>query len=227
MTYFLNNLGQVWSLTLSHLILSVIPVVLGFAFSLPIGWFAFRYRFSRPFILTLTGILYAIPSLPLFFAMPAFLGTRILDPVNLVAALTLYALALMVRSTVDALMSVSEAVIVSAMAVGFSRWQRLWLVEFPLAGPVLLAGLRVVSVSTISLVSIGALLGIPNLGQLFTDGLNRSYPDEVGTGIVLIMVLALVCDRALVLAGWSLMPWTRRPGVDRRREMISEAVVRP
>jgi osmoprotectant transport system permease protein len=83
---------------------------------------------------------------------------------------------------------------------------------------VLLAGLRVVSVSTVSLVSVGALLGVPNLGQLFTDGLNRSYTEEVLVGIVLIMLLALVFDLVLVGIGRLLMPWTR---ADRRTRRLS------
>lgn len=209
MSFLWSNLGQVWNLTVSHVWLSAIPIVLGFLLSLPIGWLANRSRVSRPVLLTIGGILYAIPSLPLFFAMPALIGTKILDPVNVVVALTIYAVALMVRTTADALASVPGDVVQSATAIGFSAWRRFWTVELPLAGPVLLAGLRVVSVSTVSLVSVGALLGVPNLGQLFTAGLNGYYPEEVAVGIVLIMVVALVFDLVLVLLGRLLLPWSR------------------
>ncbi|MGN6428163.1 MAG: ABC transporter permease [Leifsonia sp.] len=209
MSFLWSNLGQVWNLTVSHVWLSAIPIVVGFLVSLPIGWVANRYRLSRPVLLTLGGILYAIPSLPLFFAMPALIGTKILDPANVVVALSIYAVALMVRTTADALASVPGDVVQSATAVGFSGWRRFWSVELPLAGPVLLAGLRVVSVSTVSLVSVGALLGVPNLGQLFTDGLNRYYPEEVVVGIVMIMIVALVFDLVLVLLGRLLLPWSR------------------
>jgi osmoprotectant transport system permease protein len=208
-SFLWSNLGQVWNLTLAHVWLSAIPIVVGFIVSLPIGWVANRYQVSRPVLLTIGGILYAIPSLPLFFAMPALIGTKILDPANVVVALTIYAVALMVRTTADALASVPGDVVQSATAIGFSGWRRFWTVELPLAGPVLLAGLRVVSVSTVSLVSVGALLGVPNLGQLFTDGLNRSYTEEVAVGIVLIMVVALVFDLVLVLLGRLLLPWAR------------------
>ncbi|QNE34215.1 ABC transporter permease [Leifsonia shinshuensis] len=209
MSFLWSNFGQVWNLTVSHVWLSAIPIVVGFLLSLPIGWLANRYRISRPVLLTLGGILYAIPSLPLFFAMPALIGTKILDPANVVVALSVYAVALMVRTTADALASVPGDVVQSATAIGFSGWRRFWAVELPLAGPVLLAGLRVVSVSTVSLVSVGALLGVPNLGQLFTDGLNRYYPEEVAVGIILIMVVALVFDLVLVLLGRLLLPWSR------------------
>ncbi|WP_295117509.1 ABC transporter permease [uncultured Leifsonia sp.] len=213
MNFLWSNLGQVWNLTLSHVWLSAIPIVVGFVVSLPIGWVANRYRVSRPVLLTIGGILYTIPSLPLLAAMPALIGTQILDPINLVVALSIYAVALMVRTTADALASVPGDVVQSATAIGYSAWGRFWAVELPLAGPVLLAGLRVVSVSTVSLVSVGALLGVPNLGRLFTDGLNRYYPEEVAVGIILIMVVALVFDLVLVLLGRLLMPWSR---LDRR-----------
>jgi len=217
-SFLWSNLGQVWNLTVSHVWLSALPIVIGFVLSLPIGWLANRYRLSRGVLLTVGGILYAIPSLPLFFAMPALIGTQILSPINVVVALSIYALALMVRTTADALGSVPGDVLQSATAVGFSAWRRFWSVELPLAGPVLLAGLRVVSVSTVSLVSVGALLGVPNLGYLFTDGLNRSYTEEVAVGIVLIMLLALVFDLILVGIGRLLLPWSR---ADRRASRLS------
>ncbi|MFP3465236.1 ABC transporter permease [Leifsonia sp. SIMBA_070] len=218
MSFLWSNLGQVWNLTVSHVWLAALPIVIGFVVSLPIGWVANRYRLTRGTLLTISGILYAIPSLPFFFAMPALLGTQILSPINVVVALSIYALALMVRTTADALASVPGDVLQSATAVGFAPWRRFWTVELPLAGPVLLAGLRVVSVSTVSLVSVGALLGVPNLGFLFTDSLNRYYPEEAVVGIVLIMILALVFDLVLVGIGRLSMPWTR---ADRRSKRLS------
>lgn len=213
MSWLWSNLDLVWRLTLTHVWLSALPIVIGFVLSLPIGWLANRYALSRPALLTIGGILYAIPSLPLFVAMPALIGTKILDPTNVVVALSIYALALMVRTTADALASVEGDVLQSATAVGFSTWRRFWAVELPLAGPVLLAGLRVVSVSTVSLVSVGSLIGVSNLGTLFVEGLNRYFPFEVGVGIVAIMIVALVFDLVLVLLGRLLLPWSR---LDRR-----------
>ncbi|MFF1632954.1 ABC transporter permease [Leifsonia sp. NPDC058248] len=213
MSWLWSNFGLVWDLTVAHVALSIPPIIIGFVLALPFGWVANRYHASRGTVLTVVGILYAIPSLPLFSAMPALIGTQILDPINVVVALSIYALALMVRTAADALGSVSGDVLQSATAVGFSTWKRFWTVELPLAGPVLLAGIRVVSVSTVSLVSIGSLLGVTSLGNLFTDGLNRSFNDEIVIGIVAIMIIALVFDTILVLLGRVLMPWTR---VDKR-----------
>jgi osmoprotectant transport system permease protein len=221
-----SNFGLVWDLTVTHVVLSAFPIIIGFIVSLPIGWLANRYRAGRGVLLTISGILYAIPSLPLFVAMPVLIGTKILNPVNVVVALSLYAVALMVRSVADALASVSGDVLQSATAVGFSTWKRFWTVELPLAGPVLLAGLRVVSVSTVSLVSIGALVGVSSLGNLFTDGLNRSFNDEVVIGIVAIMIVAAVFDTVLVLLGRLLMPWTKLDGRSKRatRRAVLKAV---
>lgn len=233
MTWLWSNFGLVWDLTVAHVVLSAFPIVIGFIVSLPIGWVVNRYRAGRGILLTISGvlltisgILYAIPSLPLFVAMPVLIGTKILNPVNVVVALSIYAVALMVRSVADALASVSGDVLQSATAVGFSTWKRFWTVELPLAGPVLLAGLRVVSVSTVSLVSIGALVGVSSLGNLFTDGLNRSFNDEVVIGIVAIMIVAAVFDTVLVLLGRLLMPWTKLDGRSKRatRRAVLKAV---
>ncbi|MCX7522286.1 ABC transporter permease subunit [Microbacterium sp. STN6] len=210
MSWFIANLGLIWQLTLDHIALSVPPIVLGFALSLPIGWLANRRRLARGGILSVGGILYAIPSLPLFVLMPALIGTKILDPVNVVIALTIYALALMVRTSADALASVDRDVLQSSTAVGYSAWQRFWAVELPLAGGPLLAGLRVVSVSTVSLVSVGAVVGVNSLGYLFLDGFNRYFPEEILVGIIGSVIIALVFDGILVLIGRLLMPWTAR-----------------
>ncbi len=209
MSWLFANFGEVWSLALAHIGLSIPPIVAGFVVSLPFGWLANRYHASRGTILAIVGILYAIPSLPLFIFMPAILGTSILSPVNVIVALSIYALAIMVRTTADGLASVPKDVVQSATAMGYSAWQRFWRIELPLAGPVLLAGIRVVSVSTISLVSVGAVIGVSSLGYLFLDSFNRDFPAEALIGIVAILVIALVFDAALVLLGRALMPWTR------------------
>lgn len=207
MSWLWANFGLVWQLTLDHIALSVPPIILGFLLAMPAGWFANRYQRTRAVLLSMGGLLYAIPSLPLFVMMPAILGTRILDPINVVAALTVYAFALMVRVASDALASVDADVIASATAVGYSAWSRFQRVELPLAGPVLLAGLRVVSVSTVSLVSVGAIIGVNSLGYLFLDGFQRDFPEEIVIGIVGSLLIAFAFDSALVLLGRLLMPW--------------------
>jgi osmoprotectant transport system permease protein len=143
----------------------------------------------------------------LFVILPGIIGTGFLSPWNVVIALTIYAAAIMVRSSTDAFTSVSPGVLDAATATGYSSGQRGLMVELPLAGPVLLAGLRVVSVSTVSLVSVGAIIGVSSLGSLFTDGFRRSFTTEILVGVAGIAVLALLFDLLLVLAGRLLMPW--------------------
>lgn len=210
MTWVLANLGLIWARTLDHVVLSLPPILLCFVIAVPLGWLARRYRVSRGIILTGAGLLYAVPSLPLIFVLPAVIGTSLLSPVNVIIALTLYGIALMVRVVSDGLDSVDVDVRQSASALGYSTWSRFWQVELPLAGPVLLAGMRVVAVSTVSLVTVGAVIGVQSLGSLFTDGFQRGIQAEIIAGLIATVSLALLFDGALVLVGRVLMPWTRR-----------------
>lgn len=213
MTWVINNLGLVWRLSLEHLALSIPPILIGFVISIPLGYLAYRYKLTRGLLLTLAGLLYTIPSLALFVILPPLLGISYLSSLNLTIALALYAIAIMSRSVADALASVDPAIRQSATAVGFSSWRRFWTVEFPLAGPVILAGLRVAAVSTISLVTVGILIGVESLGYLFTNGYQRAIVEEILTGVVTVVIIALVVDYLLVVTGRIVMPWApRRPG---------------
>ncbi|MET4782326.1 ABC transporter permease [Glaciihabitans sp. UYNi722] len=210
MSWAIENFGLILRLTLNHIALSALPIVLGFVLAVPLGWLANRRRALRSLIITVGSLLYTIPSLPLFVILPYILGTQIKNEINVVVALTIYAVAMMVRSASDALAAVPADTVEAATAMGYSSWTRFWTVEFPLAGPVLLAGLRVVSVSTIALVSVGAIIGSANLGYLFTNGKQRSFLEEIVIGIIASLIIALVFDLILVALGRILMPWTRR-----------------
>ena len=209
------NSSRILELSGQHALLALPPILLSFLVAVPLGWWAHRRRTARRLVLPASGILYALPSLPLFVMLPVLLGTRILDPVNVVVALTLYGLALMVRTATDALDAVGTAVRDDAVALGHSPSQVFFRVALPVAGPALLAGTRVVSASTLSLVSVGALIGVPSLGTFFTSGLRRAFGTEIAVGILGTVVLAVVFDLALVLIGRILMPWVR--ATDRRR----------
>ena len=204
-----DNLGLILDLTLVHLRQSIIPIVIGFVLSLPLGWIAWRFRLVRGPIIVLTGLLYTIPSLALLILLPATLGYSAISESNLVIALTIYAIAILVRAVSDGLDSVDDDVRQAATATGFAAFRRFWAVEFPLAGPVILAGLRVTAVSTISLATVGTLIGVTNLGYLFTNGLERRIIAEVVAGVIAVVVIALVIDLILLLLGRALMPWTR------------------
>ena len=226
MTWIIDNLGLIGSLTLVHLKQSLIAIALGFVLSIPLGWVAWRYRLLRGWVITVTGLLYTIPSLALLILLPTIFGYSAISELNLIIALTIYAIAIMVRSVADGLDSVDPAVRQAATAVGFGGGRRFWEVEFPLAGPVILAGLRVTAVSTISLATVGILVGVTNLGYLFTNGLQRRIIEEVFAGIVAVAVVALVIDLILVLLGRMLMPWTRKNPAPRslRRPRLAQGV---
>ncbi|QTX04891.1 ABC transporter permease [Agromyces archimandritae] len=223
MNWIQSNLDLVWELTLVHLALSVPAIVLAFAISVPIGWIAHRYRWSRGVLLGLCGLLYAIPSLAVFVILPPITGIPLRSPVNLVIALTLYGIAVIVRTATDAFDSVDRDVRQSAVAMGFAPAGRFWQVDLPLAGPVLLSGLRVVIVSTVSLATVGAVIGVQSLGSLFTDGLQRSIPAEIIAGIVMTVAVALVLDGLAVAGGRLLMPWAAPAGRTRRPDARTEA----
>jgi osmoprotectant transport system permease protein len=161
-------------------------------------------------VLTLAGLLFTIPSLALFVVLPPLLGISFLSPLNLTIALTIYVVAIMSRSVSDALSSVDPDIRLSATAIGFGAWRRFWTVEFPLSGPVVLAGLRVAAVSTISLVPVGILIGVESLGYLFTNGYQRKIVPEILVGVVMVVVLALLVDALLVLLGRVLLPWSSK-----------------
>ena len=224
MTWIWSNLDFIWDRTLDHLLLSVPPIILSFLIAVPLGWLAHRYRVSRAILLTVVGLFYAIPSLPLFIVLPFIVGTSVRSPLNLIIALTLYGVALLVRVVADGLESVDREVRQSATAVGFSARSQFWQVELPLAGPVLLAGLRVVAVSTVSLATVGAVIGAQSLGSLFTDGFQRGIQAEIVAGIVATVALALVLDGVLVLLGRMIMPWTRPRAADARRSSVLKRV---
>ncbi|MET0673249.1 MAG: ABC transporter permease subunit [Microbacterium pygmaeum] len=211
MNWVIDNLGLIGELTLIHLRQSVIALVIGFVISVPLGWIAWRYRLVRSSVITITGLLYTIPSLALLIIVPAATGWySFTSETNLIVALTIYAIAILVRSVADGLDSVDPGVRQASTAIGYGSFRRFWAVEFPLAGPVILAGLRVTAASTISLATVGILVGITNLGYLFTNGSQRRIIPEVLAGVVAVVLLALVIDLILILIGRMLLPWTRR-----------------
>ncbi|MEZ2122613.1 ABC transporter permease subunit [Corynebacterium sp. CCM 9203] len=208
--WIMTNLDRIGELALAHANLSWPAIIASLIIALPLGWAASRNRISRELLVTASGLLYAIPSLALFVVLPLIIGTSVLSPLNVIIAMTLYGLALQIRTTADAFDSVPEPQKQAAVAMGYPAWRQILTVELPLAGPIILAGLRVVSASTISLVSVGALTGVQSLGTLFTNGFARSFPTEIMAGVAGTVILALLFDAVLVIAGRLLMPWAGR-----------------
>lgn len=204
-----SNRDEVLDLLGEHVVLAVLPLLIGLAAAVPLGWAAQRARWLRAPVLGSASVLYTVPSLALFVIMPSVLGTQILDSVNVMVALALYTVALLVRPVVDALDAVPGHVVAAATAMGYRPARRFLAVELPMAVPVLAAGVRVASASNISLVSVGAFIGIGGLGQLFTEGFQTRYLAPIVIGILLTLLLALVMDLLLVGLRRAGTPWMR------------------
>jgi osmoprotectant transport system permease protein len=202
-----ENWSQIWQLTWENLKLGVLSALYGLVISLPLGIIAARWRWFYPPVLTGINIIYAVPSLALFIALIPSFG---LTDTTVIIALTVFSLCVILPNVVEGLRGVPPAVTQAATAMGYGPLRRLVTIELPLAVPVIIGGLRVGVVSSISLASVGQLIGVSSLGYLFIDGLQRSFPTEIYVGIVLVIVLALVCDLILVAVRRALTPWLAR-----------------
>ncbi len=209
MDWILAHPDDIARLALRHVWLAGLPLVIGLLVSLVLGWVAHRVAWLRAVMLTGSGLLYTIPSLALFVLMPLILATKILSPVNVIVAMTIYTVALLVRTVVDGLDSVPRDAVQAATAIGYGPVRRLLSVELPLAVPVIAAGLRVAAVSNVSIVSVASLVGVNQLGDLLVDGFNRAIPGELVAGIAGCIVLALLFDALIRLLERLLTPWRR------------------
>ncbi|MDN5791247.1 MAG: ABC transporter permease [Micrococcales bacterium] len=207
MDWFTSHVDEVWQLALEHAYLAGLPLLIGLALALPLGWAAKRYRWLGPPLIMGTSLLYTLPSLAVFILLPGILGTQILDPVNVLVAMTLYTVALLVRTVADGLAAVPSEVEMSATAMGYRPFALLLKVELPLAVPVIAAGLRVAAVSNVSIVSVAAIIGVQQLGSLFTDGFNRAFLAPIFVGIIACVVLALLFDVIIISVARMLTPW--------------------
>jgi len=185
------NLGLIGQLTRQNAYIGIVSAVVGLVIAVPLGIASARWRWLYPPVLSAANVIYALPSLALFVVLIDYTG---LSEITVIIPLTLFSLVVILPNVVDGLRSVPDDVRQAATAMGFGPLRRLARVELPLAGPVIIAGTRVATVSSIS---------------LFTDGLDRDFPTEIYVGLILIIVLALACDLLLVLARRLLTPWQR------------------
>lgn len=209
MHYLLTHLDKLWALTEVHLRLSLVPVLLGLLIAVPLGAVVQRTRTLRRLTTVTASIIFTIPSLALFVVLPLIIPTRILDEANVIVALTLYTTALLVRAVPEALDAVPADVLDAATAVGYRPITRMLKIQLPLSIPVLVASLRVVVVTNISMVSVGSVIGIGGLGTWFTEGYQADKSDQIIAGIIAIFVLALVIDMLILVGGKLITPWTR------------------
>jgi osmoprotectant transport system permease protein len=224
MHYLLTHLDDAWALTVVHLRLSLVPVVIGLAIAVPLGVLVQRAPISRRLTTATASVVFTIPSLALFVVLPTIIGTRILDEANVMVALTAYTAALLVRAVLEALDAVPAHVSDAATAIGYPAFKRMLRVELPLSIPVLVAGLRVVVVTNIAMVSVGSVIGIGGLGTWFTEGYQTDKSDQIVAGIIALFVLAIVIDALIVLGGRLATPWERARRSPRRRSVVAPVV---
>jgi len=193
--------------TLQHLLFTGIAVGVGFAISLGLAIVALRRRRLRGVIVTASGVLYTIPSLALFAALVPITGLSILTAE---IPLVLYTLLIFLRNILAGLDAVAPDVIEAADAMGYTGRSRLARVELPLALPLVVAGVRLASVSTIGLVTVSGILGdrFGGLGFFIFEGYRRSFPTEILFGAIPAMVLAIAVDLSLVAVQGRLTPWS-------------------
>jgi len=203
-----RNLDLIGEKLLEHLQLTALSVVFGLAIAVPLAVLAVRFRVLYTPLLAITGVLFTIPSLALFVLLLVVLGTG-LTITTAVIGLTLYSLLILFRNTVVGLDSIPAEVREAADAMGYTRRQRLLRVEFPVALPVIVTGIRIATVTTIGLVTVTALIGQGGLGRLFLDGFRRRNTTELVVGFALSILLAVAADLALLAVQRRLTPWAR------------------
>ncbi|MEV2241843.1 ABC transporter permease [Micromonospora sp. NPDC049891] len=205
--YVRDNSDTVLNALREHTTLTLRAVLIAALIAVPLAVVAYWFRPLTGPILALTGVLYTVPSLALFAFVAPYLGIGVATVLSVVV---LYALLVIVRNTVAGLNQVPAEVREAAEGMGYGRWGRLLRIELPLAVPGILTGLRLATVSTVALVTVGVVIGRGGLGQIIFAGFqNNLYKAQIMTGTLLCVLLALVLDLLLVGAGRLLTPWLR------------------
>jgi len=174
--------------------------------SIPLAVLAYWFRRLTGPILAFTGVLYTVPSLALFALLAPFVGV---GQATVLIGLVTYALLVIVRNTVAGLSQVPDAVRDAARGMGYGRFGQLWRIDLPLALPGILTGVRLATVSSVALVTVGVIVGHGGLGEFLTIGFRAGYKAEVMTATIIIFLLGLALDLVLAAFGRLLTPWAR------------------
>jgi osmoprotectant transport system permease protein len=196
--YLRENPDRVWVLLEQHLRLVGWSVLIAMLIGIPLGIIVTRIRWLEGPVINLTGVMYTIPSLALFVIMIPYTG---LGERTAIIALVMYSLLAIVRNTAAGIDSVSPATLDAARGMGMTGFQRLTMVELPLALPVILVGVRIATVSTIGIATIAAVIGAGGLGRLIFDGMRTLDNDRIFAGALVASVLALIADWSLARLG--------------------------
>ena len=208
-----DHLDEIVARSLQHVGLALLAVAAGFAISLVVGIAVARRRRASAFVIGFSGVLYTIPSIAAFAALVPVTGLSLLTAL---IPLTAYTLLILLRNIVAGLTTISADILETAIAMGYTGRARLLRIELPLATPLIIAGLRVASVSTIGLVTIASIIGdnFGGLGVFINEGLRNFFPTAVYTGALMSVVLAVIVDLGFVFVGKRLTPWTRIPDAE-------------
>jgi len=198
MRYLFEHPDRVLELTIEHVQLVGISILVAMLIGIPAGILVTRLRWLEAPVINATGVLYTVPSLALFAMLIPYTG---LGLTTAIVALVLYSLLAIVRNTIAGIDAVSPATLDAARGMGMTGNQRLALVEFPLALPIILAGVRLATVSTIGIATIAAAIGAGGLGRLIFDGIRTFNADRIIAGAVMTSLLALIADWALARLG--------------------------
>ena len=201
-----GHLGEIGARLVEHLVLTGLAVGIGFIIALALSLLIWRDRRWDAPISGIAGVLYTIPSLALFALLIPFTG---LGSLTAEIGLVSYTLLILIRAIVGGLAAVPPDAREAAIGMGYTAGQLLWRVELPLAAPIIMAGVRVATVSTIGLVTVTALIGLGGFGYFILDGINRFFPTPLVVGAVLSVALAVAADAALVRLTALLTPWAR------------------
>jgi osmoprotectant transport system permease protein len=205
--YVRDNSDTILAALREHASLTARAVLIAAVVALPLAVAAYWFRSLAGPILALTGVLYTVPSLALFAFLAPYLGIGV---VTVLSVVVLYALLVIVRNAMAGLNQVPPEVREAAEGMGYGRWRRLFRIDLPLALPGILTGLRLATVSTVALVTVGVVVGRGGLGQLIFAGFqNNFYKAQIMTGTLLCVLLALVLDLVLAGVGRLLTPWLR------------------
>jgi osmoprotectant transport system permease protein len=204
-----NNItDEILPALIGHIYLSFVSVAIALLISLPIGILVSRYRKAYPPVTFITGLLFSIPSLALFALLVSVPGLG-LGSTTVIIALVSYSLLVLIRNVVAGIDSVPEETKDAARGMGFTNRQILFRVELPLALPVIVAGIRIATVTIIGIATIGAYISGGGLGELIFTGISRNFPTRVIVGAVLATLLAVLADLTLLAVERYLRPWAR------------------
>ena len=207
--YVRDNYETILGALREHVTLTAEAVLIAAVIAIPLAVVAYWFRPLTGPILAVSGALYTIPSLALLAFVAPVLGPT--NPASVLIALVLYALLLIVRNSLAGLNQVPAEAQDAATGMGYARFGRLLKVDLPLALPGIVTGLRLATVSTVALVTVGAIIGNGGLGDLILGGFrNNFYKAQILTATLMCVLLALVLDLILAGAGRLVTPWTRR-----------------